>query len=145
MSLYHIIFPDYSRTFRHKRWVKISLRILHLIGISGACSGYYFKTAEELWLPFMFLTTLSGILFMILEIWTNGIWLIQIRGIAIFIKIILLTCLPYFNGYESITLFIVIIISGLISHAPGDVRYFSVIHGRRLEKLNALSNIDNQS
>ena len=140
MRFYHLFFPDHSRTFRYKRWFEISLRTVHLIGISGVCSGYYFQTAQNLWLPFLYLTTITGILFITLEIWTNGIWLIQVRGIAIIIKIFLLTCLPFLQGHEVIMLIIVIIISGLISHAPGDVRYYSVIHGQRLENMYNIRN-----
>ena len=104
------------------------------------CSGYYFQTEHNLWLPFLYLTTLSGILFIAIELWTNGIWLIQVRGIAIIFKIFLLACLPFLQGYELMTLIIVIIISGLVSHAPGDVRYYSIIHGQRLENINNLKN-----
>jgi hypothetical protein len=71
----------------------------------------------------------------ILELFSNGIWLIQLRGIAIIIKLILLICMPYFNGLESYILILVIVISGIMAHAPGDVRYFSVIHGKRMDTL----------
>lgn len=139
MEIYKYIFPENSRTFNYKRWFKICLRTIHLIGISGMGSGYYFRTPEKLLLPFIYLTIFSGILLVFLEIWSNGIWLIQLRGIAIYVKLILLATLPLISGHPVTVLIIVIVISGLISHAPGDVRYYSLLHGKRIEKLPAFS------
>ena len=78
-------------------------------------SGYYFSTPEKLLLPFIYLTIFSGTLLVFLEIWSNGIWLIQLRGIAIYVKLILLATLPLISGHPVTVLIIVIVISGLIS------------------------------
>ncbi|MCZ6633401.1 MAG: hypothetical protein O7G87_08350, partial [bacterium] len=61
--------------------------------------------------------------------------LIQLRGLVILFKMVLLSCVLAFEGYEAYILVIIVVLSGLISHAPGDVRYFSIFHGRRLESL----------
>ena len=39
-------------------------------------------------------------------------------------------------GFVAVPLLLaVIVISGVVSHAPARVRHFSIIHGRRLESL----------
>ena len=135
MEIIKTLFPSENRTFKYERWVKISLRTLHLIGVAGIGAGAFFHVPHYQWQGFSILTSLSGILFILLEVWGDGIWLIQLRGVFLYIKIIFLLCIPLLPAYESIILIIVISIASIISHAPGDVRYFSVIHGKRMDRL----------
>jgi hypothetical protein len=60
-----------------------------------------------------------------LEIWCNGIFLIQLRGIAMVVKLLLLAGSLYLNK-DPYVMILVILISGIISHAPGKVRYYIV-------------------
>ena len=135
MKFNNTLFPTKTRTFKNKRWVKISLRTLHLIGIAGIGAGVFFDVSPNQWQSFLILTSVSGILFVLLEIWGNGVWLIQIRGVVLYIKIILLLLIPLLPAYESMILIIVICLASIISHAPGDVRYFSVIHRKRMDTV----------
>ncbi len=135
MKIFRIIFPTQPRNFKNKRWLEITLRTIHLIGIAGAGSGYLYQAPHEVWLPFQNILIFSGILLVILEIWTNAIWIIQIRGIAILFKLLLLFFIPFVHGWESHILITVIIISSIFSHAPGDVRYYSLIHGKRMDTI----------
>ena len=53
------------------------------------------------------------------------------------LKVLLLAFIPLWPA-ATLPLFVaVILISGVISHAPGDARYFSLYHGRRIERLPA--------
>ena len=135
MKITKTLFPLENKTFKYKRWVKISLRTLHLIGVAGVGAGVFFHVPHYQWQGFFILISLSGILLILLEVWGNGIWLIQLRGVFLYIKIIFLLCIPLLPAYESIILIIVIGLASIISHAPGDVRYFSVIHGKRMDTL----------
>ena len=134
--IYRVLFPVQTRKFKFKRWVKISLRTMHLIGIAGIGAFFFFDIPRTNFLPYLYLTVFSGISFVILEIWGNAIWLIQLRGVLLLLKIILLSLIPFVHGHEATILLLVIIISSVISHAPGDVRYFSVIHGKRMDILS---------
>ena len=135
MKFNKTLFPPASRTFKNKRWVKITLRTFHLIGVAGIGAGAFFKVPPDQWYSFSILTSISGILFVLLEIWGNGVWLIQIRGVVLYIKILLLLLIPFLRAYESMILICVIILASIISHAPGNVRYFSVLHGKRMDTL----------
>ena len=48
---------------------------------------------------------------------------------------VLLSSVIAFEEYAAYILVVIVILSGLMAHAPGDVRYFSIFHGRRVESL----------
>jgi len=126
MRIKDFIFPQQSREFKGQRWVNILFRSLHLIGIAGVGGAFLFNVTNQQWLPYMFVTVVSGSAMVILEVWSNGIWLIQLRGLATLLKLSLLS-LTFIFGMQAMILFSVIFISGLMSHAPGKVRYYSFI------------------
>ncbi len=130
-----VLFPSQSRTFVGQRWVSILLRTLHLLGIAGVGGGYFYASVGDGWLGFLYLTLASGMLMMLLSIWSNGIWLLQLRGHAVLLKVLLLTLMLVWAEQKAVLLVAVIIISGLIAHAPGDVRYYSIFYRRRIDKL----------
>lgn len=135
MDLFRILFPKNTRTFMHKRWVKISLRTIHLVGISGTGSGIFYGLDYSLWMPFHCLLLISGILYMLLELFSNAVWLVQLRGLLILLKLFLLTLIPIFPDIEGFLFIMIIIISSVVSHAPGNFRYFSPFYGKRIETL----------
>ncbi|MDH3974588.1 MAG: hypothetical protein OEV42_09960 [Deltaproteobacteria bacterium] len=114
------------------RWLKISLRTLHLAGMAGM-AGIFFSTPPNYhYYPFVILIYVTGFLFVAIELWSNGVWLIQLRGMAIYLKLVILSFLFALPGHEITMIIFLIIISGMISHAPADVRYYSIFHGRRI-------------
>lgn len=136
MSFFNVFFPREEREFRGDRWVSISLRTLHLIGLIGVGGGFLFQAEEATWRPYWMLCAGSGAALICLYIWYSAIWVIQLRGLVILFKLGLLLCLPLVEGYEVHVLILIVVLSGIISHAPGDVRYYSIFHGRRLESLD---------
>ncbi len=134
MRLTRLFFPPNSRDFTGSRWLKIALRTIHLVGIAGVFGGVLFRAPAPSWQIYLQLTLFSGFAFVILELWSNGVFLIQIRGLAIFIKLGLLYYFTLDPARVNILL-LVIILSSIISHAPGDVRYYSLWHRRRMEAL----------
>ena len=130
-----LLFPKQSRTFTGQRWVNILLRTLHLLGMAGVGGGYFYAAVDDSWLGFLYLTLASGVSMMWLSIWSNGIWLLQLRGHAILLKVLLLGLMLVWPEYKFSLLVVVILISGLISHAPGSVRYYSIFYRRRIDAL----------
>ncbi len=133
------LFPRNSRFFPGQRWVNISLRTLHLIGLSGAGYGFFAQGHELNWEAFLQLTIISGTAMMLISIWSNGIWLLQLRGQAIILKLILLGLALILPAWRAVLFISVLVISGLISHAPGNVRYYSLLYHRRIDGLPASS------
>ena len=128
-----MLFPAESRYFPGQRWVNISLRTLHLIGLAGLGGGFLYPVADEAWRLYLELIVWSGIGLVAIAVWNNGIWLLQLRGQAILFKLLLLALMPLFPEGRMALLLAVIVISGVVSHAPAAVRYYSLIHGRRIE------------
>jgi len=135
MLIMSVLFPKQSRAFTGQRWVNILLRTLHLLGITGIGGGYFYAAVGNVWQGFLYLTLASGLVMMLLSIWSNGIWLLQLRGHAILLKLLLLALMLVWPEYQVLCLVLVIVISGLIAHAPGDVRYYSIFYRRRLDTL----------
>ncbi|MEJ8569676.1 hypothetical protein [Elongatibacter sediminis] len=113
-----------------KRWTRISLRTLHLIAVAGVGGGILFGLAEDLWRGYWWLALTSGGLMMLMDLVSSPVWLVQVRGVAIVTKLFLLVLLGLFPQWGRILLVTVIVISGAISHAPGKVRYYSLLHRR---------------
>ena len=135
MSLNTWLFPAHSRHFPGQRWTNIGLRTLHLLGVAGLGAGYLYTGADESWRNYLTLTLVSGLGLVLLALWSNGIWLIQLRGQAILLKTGLLGLVPLWPQGRTELFVGVLIISGLIAHAPARVRYFSVWHRCQVERL----------
>lgn len=115
-----------------KRWTKISLRTLHLLAVAGAGGGILFGLEKDLWINYWWLALVSGALMMVIDIVSNPVWVVQVRGLVIFLKLILLAFLGQDPELDRILLIVIIVISGIISHAPGKLRYYSVIHRKTI-------------
>ncbi len=121
--------------FPGKRTLKVGLRTLHLVSIAGVAGGVLFSQAQSSWQLYWYLALASGAAMMTLDFASNFIWCVQVRGIVIYIKLILLSLLGWHPEYDKVLVITMIIISGIISHASGDVRYYSVIHRRRVDAI----------
>lgn len=119
-----------------KRWTKISLRTLHLLSVAGVGGGILFGLDRELWLNYWWLALLSGGLLMMIDIVSNPVWVVQVRGLVIFLKLILLAFLGTDPATDSLLLVVIIVISAVISHAPGKLRYYSVYHKKEILSSN---------
>ena len=119
-----------------KRWTKISLRTLHLLAVAGVGGGILFGLEKDLWINYWWLALVSGALMMLIDIVSNPVWVVQVRGLVIFLKLILLALLGQNPELDRILLIVIIIISGVISHAPGKLRYYSVFHRKTIISAN---------
>ncbi len=113
-----------------KRWSKISLRTLHLLSVAGVGGGILFGLEKDLWLNYWWLALASGALMMLMDCISNPVWLVQIRGISIILKLIFLTLIGFHPDWDQFLLIVIIVISAVISHAPGKLRYYSLYHHR---------------
>jgi len=124
-----------QRSFPAKRWVSIGLRCFHLVGICGLAGGYLFGLPESEWFIYLLITLASGFLMILKEVYTDGIWLLQLRGQVIFFKLLLLGIGVVFLPEPDIRIFLVVVfISGVVAHAPGKLRYYSIWHGQVLTR-----------
>jgi len=125
------MFPLFAekRNIPAKRWLSIGLRCMHLVGISGLSGAYLFARPESEWATYLLLTWVSGVLLILKEIYLDALWLLQLRGQVIISKLIFLGGAMWLPVSDQFTFLLVIIVSGIIAHAPGNIRYYSVWHG----------------
>jgi hypothetical protein len=139
MNLKTFLFPPQARDFHGLRALNITLRSLHLAGMAGVAGGYLYQLSVGALLPFWELTLSSGVARVGLAIWCDGRWLLQLRGAVILFKLLLLWLLPWFASHfergGGWLLVVVILLSSVISHATGRLRYRFVV---QLPALRAL-------
>ncbi|WP_296056129.1 hypothetical protein [uncultured Amphritea sp.] len=129
------LIPQQKRPLPGKRWISIILRSLHLTGIAGLAGAYLFSQPQSVWFPYLILGVGSGVLMVAKELYVDSIWLYQLRGQLVLFKLVLLTAGLYWFAQPQAWIYIVVIlISGVISHAPGKVRYYSFIYGKTLTR-----------
>lgn len=118
-----------QRSIPARRWLSIGLRCLHLVGICGLSGAYLFSLPESDWYGYLLITLISGFLMMLKEVYLDAIWLLQLRGQVILLKVVMLglaaVCFP---ALDQVVFLLVIVVSGIIAHAPGKVRYYSLWH-----------------
>lgn len=113
-----------------RRWSKISLRTLHIIAVAGVGGGVLFGLGMERWEPYWWLSVISGVLLVLIDALANPVWLIQVRGLAVYIKLVLLVLLWKLPAWDVTLLLAIIVLSAVISHAPSNLRYYSLYHGK---------------
>jgi len=118
-----------------KRWTKITLRTLHLLSVAGVGGGILFGLEKDLWVNYWWLALVSGGLMMLIDILSNPVWLLQVRGLVILLKLILLVFLGHEASLDVWLLLFIIIISSVISHAPGKLRYYSLYHKKTITSV----------
>ncbi len=111
-----------------KRWTKISLRTLHIVAVAGVGGGILFGLEKTVWINYWWLALASGVLMMAIDIVSNPVWLVQVRGLVIYLKLVMLAVLGAFPQWAGMILLMIIILSSVISHAPGNLRYYSIYH-----------------
>jgi len=118
-----------------RRLFKVIVRSLHLVGIAGVFGNAMTHTSESVYIS---LAIISGIVLVILEAYSGWIWFVQLRGVSLYLKLLILLYLHLYPEFSIPCLIAVIVISGFMSHAPNWIRYFSLQHGRVIHSDNDL-------
>jgi hypothetical protein len=112
------------------RWLRTSLRTLHLIAVGAVYGGYVYAVDFSRLRPALLSVFVTGGLLVCFEVWQARIWLVQIRGIATFLKLGLLAGIGIATDRAVLFLTLAIVIGSISSHMPSRWRYHSVLHGR---------------
>lgn len=111
-----------DRRFSSHRWAEIVLRCAHLVGVAGMAGGWLFELDTARWLPYAYLTLSSGLAMSLLAICSHPAWPRQLKGLTILLKLGLLGLALLCPSYRAELFVTVIVLSGVMSHAPGWVR-----------------------
>jgi hypothetical protein len=112
------------------RLLRTGLRTAHLIATGALYGGHVYGVEAERLLPALLAVIATGGAFLGLEVYRSPIWLVQVRGVATFVKLVLVACVAPFWELRVPLLTLAVIIGGVTSHMPGRWRYHSVPHGR---------------
>ena len=110
-----------------RRLSKVFVRSIHLVGIAGAFGSAMMGTSESAYIT---LALLSGVALTLMEAYGGWIWFVQLRGVAVYLKLLLLLFMHLHPEASIPVLIAVIVLSGFFSHAPSWIRYFSLRHGK---------------
>jgi hypothetical protein len=117
-----MLLPAEPRHFAGQRWVNIGLRSAHLIGVAGIGGGFLFALEPSSWATYWYLTLTTGIALTLLYLWSTFHWLLELKGLAIVLKTLLMAlalATPNLRGELFLT---VIAISAVSAHAPAWMR-----------------------
>jgi len=111
------------------------MRTLHICAATGYGGGVLLDQPYEQIRLFYILTAISGLTMVLVDVFSNGIWLLQNRGWLIILKIVLLGTLWLIAPYEKWGLLGIIALSSIVSHGTANFRYYSPFFRRRIEDL----------
>jgi hypothetical protein len=119
-----------ERAIPGARWLRTSLRTLHLIAVGALYGGHvYGVDVSRLW-PALLAVLLTGGLLIGFEVWQHRIWLVQVRGVVTFLKLGLVASCRLAPDLTVALLTLAMVIGSVSSHMPSRWRYHSVLHGR---------------
>ena len=108
-----------------RRLSKVIVRTIHLVGVAGffgnAMMGHFEST-------YIVLTIVTGVVLTLMEASSGWVWFVQLRGVFLYLKLLLLLLIHFEPASSIPCLIAVIALSGFISHAPSWIRYFSLLH-----------------
>jgi hypothetical protein len=104
-------------------------RAAHVIASGIYLGAFVFKVQPESRWPWFVATLLSGLLIVCLDLFESGGFLLQLRGLVVAGKMVLLALVPAFGAAGVWVLAAIALVSVISSHASSKVRYF-LIWGR---------------
>lgn len=121
-----------SRDVPGLRPLRTTLRTSHIVAFAALYGGHvYGLPAERLFLALAG-TVATGAAFMALECYHAPIWIVQIRGVATLLKLILVGSVTFGWEWRVLLLTLAIVIGSVVSHMPGRYRYYSIVHCRQV-------------
>jgi hypothetical protein len=69
---------------------------------------------------------------MALEVLSAPVWLVQVRGVATLVKLVLVAGVAALWDWRIFLLTLVMVIGVVTSHMPGRYRYYSLLHRREV-------------
>jgi hypothetical protein len=108
------------------RVLRTTLRTVHVLAVGAYYGGHVFSVPPERLAPAAVAVVATGVLFAIFEIWSAPVWLVQIQGVATYVKLALIGSVSLFWDQRIWILSLVMVIGVVVSHAPARLRYYSV-------------------
>jgi hypothetical protein len=119
----NFLFPSEPRAFKRRRETKIALRAVHVL-CAGVLTGAYLLGAEHaVRMGWLWATIATGSAILLVDLHETAVFLVQTRGFVVMGKIVTLALLPHLGEAAGYALAVLVLVSVVVSHAPGAVRY----------------------
>ncbi len=129
-ALVALLFPTPPRQFPGRRLVKIVLRAIHVVFVCGLI-GAALHT-DPIGSPWWLGTAVSGMALLLLDLVGSAVFVVQLRGLVVLLKIAVFAALPVLGESAAAVLIAVVFVSVISSHAPSGFRYFMLLGRDRL-------------
>jgi len=135
-------FPEKARRLPGSRAWSITFRTLHLAAFGVLLGGHAFAVEADKLLPYLYLTILSGIGLIALEMYAVGLyWLFLGKGLMVLAKLGILLAVPFFWEQRLALLLVVVVVASVGSHMPARFRHYSVLHRRVIGPEESLHHV----
>jgi hypothetical protein len=104
------------------------LRTAHVLASGTLYGGHVFGVEADRLFPALLAVVFTGAAFLAFEVWRSPIWLVQVRGAAIYCKLGLLLAVEFFWEQRVLILTAIVAIGTVVSHMPSRYRYYSFLH-----------------
>ncbi len=127
-QLEQVFFPARLRNIPHRRgWLNL-LRSWHIASFSILVGGIFFQQSPATLKLWVILSALSGLALFALDLYGSCYALFEMRGASILIKLLLLLFIPLLAYPQQVTLlFVIIVISSIVSHSTRRFRHTSLM------------------
>jgi hypothetical protein len=124
--VFRLLIPTEPRQYSGQRWAKMTARAAHVV-LSGVYLGaFVFEVEPASRWPWFLATLLSGLLIVCLDLYESGAFLLQLRGLVVAVKLLLLALVPTFGAVGVWVIAGIAFISVISSHASSNFRYYLV-------------------
>ena len=113
------LFPKVPRDFSYRRGVRIALRAAHIFTAGTLLGGYIFDQPVAVLEPWLFGTVISGFLLLATDLHASLAVLLELRGLGVLVKLVLLALVPVFWDAHISLLIAALMIGAVTSHMPG--------------------------
>jgi len=117
------------REFRGRRWLRVGLRSLHLLGVSFYVGGAAVGASADTLSPWFIASIASGVGMFATDLIRSFAVLAEVRGQVILLKLVALGVAHGMPAYRTVLLGAVVVASALISHMPGRYRHWVIGDG----------------
>lgn len=102
------------------------MRTAHIATFAVLVGGHVFDAPAEDLRPWLYGAIASGAAMMLIQLHASFLWLRQVRGVAILMKLVALCAIAVWWQARVPILFGVIVVSSYVSHMSGRYRYWVV-------------------
>ncbi len=124
--------PNGDAPWAPARALRTGLRTAHILGFAALYGGHVYGVDADRLRPALAAAIATGAALTAFEIAQSRLWLVQVRGAATGIKLVLVCAVAVFWEWRVVLLTVVIVIGAVTSHMPGRYRYYSLLHGRSI-------------